>query len=443
MVQDELVTDPGIRDLFQRADQLARAGNRTAAAKLFEQILERRPQHLAALTFLSMTALDACAYERSVKLMERAAEVESDNAVLQQNLGLILRKSGEPEKALAALDRAIELEPRYAVAYLHRGAALEDLSRVDEALESYRKAVQLEPGLRRLNERTPRIVLELAQRANDLKTASLRRVQDEAFESVRERYGSEETRRLERFLRGHQKLDEIPFADPLQRPGYQYFPDIPPQPWFERDAFEWVEAFEAAADTICDEVNSVVEENADLKPYVSGDRVPPPKSEHFASWNALAESLTWSSYHLLEGGERIDEHCTRCPETLAAVEQLPLVYAQGHAPEAFFSILKPGAYIPPHFGLANTKLAVHLALMIPEDCAIRVGPETRGWTEGQCLIFDDSFEHEAWNRSDQTRAVLITEVWNPALTEPEREGISAIVRASDDFGRRWAESVTD
>jgi aspartate beta-hydroxylase len=123
---------------------------------------------------------------------------------------------------------------------------------------------------------------------------------------------------------------------------------------------------------------------------------------------------------------------------MAVIEGLELANAPPHTPEAFFSILKPGTHIPPHYGLSNFKLAVHLALMIPDSCGIRVGGETRYWQEGRCLVFDDSFEHEAWNRSNTLRAVLIVEAWNPALTGIERAAIGRIIAASERFNAQWA-----
>ena len=40
-------------------------------------------------------------------------------------------------------------------------------------------------------------------------------------------------------------------------------------------------------------------------------------------------------------------------------------------------------------------------------CAIRVGRETRTWSPGSCFVFDDTQEHEAWNRAASTRVVLL------------------------------------
>jgi aspartate beta-hydroxylase len=115
----------------------------------------------------------------------------------------------------------------------------------------------------------------------------------------------------------------------------------------------------------------------------------------------------------------------------------PLIRIGGHSPESLYSVLQPGAHIPPHTGVVNCRLVVHLPLIIPSDCGIRVGSETRGWEEGNCIVFDDTFEHEAWNRSGHTRVVLIFDIWNPHLTEAEREGIRTATEALGEFGRRY------
>lgn len=46
-------------------------------------------------------------------------------------------------------------------------------------------------------------------------------------------------------------------------------------------------------------------------------------------------------------------------------------------------------------------------------------------------MFDDTYLHEAWNRSDEDRVVLLMDCWNPHLTEAEREGFTRIVEIVD------------
>ena len=118
-------------------------------------------------------------------------------------------------------------------------------------------------------------------------------------------------------------------------------------------------------------------------------------------WTALDHSLDWSACFLWEYGERNEPVCALCPETAAALEALPRNHIPGRAPSAFFSILKAGAHIPPHTGVTNTRAIVHLPLIVPPGCGFRVGGETREWTVGQAFAFDDTIEHEAWNRSDR------------------------------------------
>jgi len=73
--------------------------------------------------------------------------------------------------------------------------------------------------------------------------------------------------------------------------------------------------------------------------------------------------------------------------------------------------------------------------VVPEDCALVVGGERHAWREGRAVAFDDTYEHEAWNRGARTRVVLILDVWNPHLTPAERDAVAALVAAMGDFNR--------
>ncbi len=112
------------------------------------------------------------------------------------------------------------------------------------------------------------------------------------------------------------------------------------------------------------------------------------------------------------------------------------------SPSAMFSVLKPKTRIPPHTGVANFRLVVHLPLTLPPGCGFRVGGELREWRIGEAWVFDDTIEHEAWNESDETRIILICDVWNPRLSEEERLAISRVIAAADAFsGNRPSSSV--
>ena len=124
----------------------------------------------------------------------------------------------------------------------------------------------------------------------------------------------------------------------------------------------------------------------------------------------------------------MDENCARCPRTAAILDALPLVRIREHAPEICFSVLTPGTHILPHRGVTNTRVVTHFPLVVPEDCALNVGGELRAWEAGHCFTFDDTFEHEAWNRGESNRVVMLMDCWNPYLTQIERDAVTELRR---------------
>jgi aspartyl/asparaginyl beta-hydroxylase (cupin superfamily) len=119
---------------------------------------------------------------------------------------------------------------------------------------------------------------------------------------------------------------------------------------------------------------------------------------------------------------------------MAALEAAPMPVIAGRSPMALFSLLKPGTHIAPHHGMLNTRLICHVPLFAPGGCGLRVGNETREWRLGETLIFDDSFEHEAWNRGAETRVVLLFEIWRPEIGAAERDELTALFEAVGAFG---------
>jgi aspartyl/asparaginyl beta-hydroxylase (cupin superfamily) len=127
---------------------------------------------------------------------------------------------------------------------------------------------------------------------------------------------------------------------------------------------------------------------------------------------------------------------------MQVMADVPHASVQNRSPSVLFSLLRPGARIPPHSGLVNTRLICHLPLMVPPECGFRVGNDTRTPVEGKAWVFDDTIEHEAWNRSDRTRVILLFEIWRPELTEEERALVGAMFNAIDEHtGQKPAWSV--
>lgn len=211
----------------------------------------------------------------------------------------------------------------------------------------------------------------------------------------------------------------------LQQPSMFYFAGLPQRPFYGREQFAWVGELEAATASIRAELEAVTE---DFRPYVEGsDDRPRPN-------NPLLDDPAWSALHLWRGGAIVAENAARFPATMAALAKLPIPRVAGRSPMALFSRLTPGAHIRPHHGLLNTRLICHLPIIAPPGCGLRVGADTHHWREGELVIFDDSFEHEAWNRGTATRTVLLFEIWKPEVSADERAELTQLFEAIDTYG---------
>ena len=214
-----------------------------------------------------------------------------------------------------------------------------------------------------------------------------------------------------------------------QQPTFMFYPELPTIEFYSRHYFPWLETLEAAADDIRAELLDVLQDGREaLDPYVSDQPGLP-----MDKWRELNNSRRWGVYILSQEGKVFDEHIARCPKTLAAINACPRWDVTGNGPTALFSILDAKTHIPSHTGQVNTRLFVHLPLIVPPGCSFRVGGQKREWEAGKAWVFDDTIDHEAWNDSDEPRAVLIFDVWSPFLSNPERELIRALTKRMGEF----------
>ena len=220
-------------------------------------------------------------------------------------------------------------------------------------------------------------------------------------------------------------LPPVPYP---QRPSVFHFPGLPPHPFYPREGFDWAPALEAATPAIRRELQALLGEEAEFRPYVEIEKNRPERDFH-----GLKGDPSWTAFYLWKNGAPVEENAARCPETVAALRKVPLSRIGARTPSVFFSLLRPGAHIPPHHGMLNSRLICHLPLIVPPGGWLRVGSETRHWEEGRLLVFDDSIEHEALNPAESLRVVLSFDIWRPELSEGERRGVSAIFNAIDAY----------
>ena len=209
----------------------------------------------------------------------------------------------------------------------------------------------------------------------------------------------------------------------LQQPTTFFYPGLANIQFFENDDFGWVAALEAAAPVMRKEVEAILGQGTGLAPYVVGDKNRPMR-EH-----VLLNDPKWSAFYLWENGTLVADNAARCPNTMAALMGVPIPHIAARSPMVLFSVLRPHTHIPAHNGMLNTRLICHIPLIVPPNCRLRVGNETRTVEFGKAMIFDDSIEHEAWNDSDETRVVLLFEIWRPELSEAECRALTVMYEA--------------
>jgi ornithine lipid ester-linked acyl 2-hydroxylase len=172
------------------------------------------------------------------------------------------------------------------------------------------------------------------------------------------------------------------------------------RPFFDAAEFAWTRDLELEWRTIRAELDDVMADRDALPNFqdISADQA------------TITDDDRWKTFFLYGFGFRVDSNCERCPETTRLVESIPGMKT------AFFSILAPGKHIPAHRGPWKGVLRYHLGLMVPEPataCRIRVDDEVRQWEEGGSLVFDDTYDHEAWNDTDGYRVVLFVDFIRP------------------------------
>ncbi len=193
------------------------------------------------------------------------------------------------------------------------------------------------------------------------------------------------------------------------RPSYIAYPNLKDTPFVKlrlnNDPIPLIEKIKT-------EVFSILEHQKGI-PYVKKIQGVPKGLEH------LAGNEDWRSVILYEAGElKVAE-----AEVLINIlkDNFDMADCAPMSPEVMISILEPGTHITPHYGTSNIKHTLHIPILLPEgDLGIVVGGEKKKWQESECLLFDDSFLHEAWNKSEQTRIVLILDLWHHDISQEER-----------------------
>ncbi len=357
--------------------------------------------------------------------LRRAEAIAPDNFPVHLFKSLAYRATGDLAAAQRAIEKALAIDPYSFIARLSRAWLVDRQGHARQAASLYEQALAIAPPPEQvppdLAAPVARARAAVAEMNAALKAHLLARVAD-----IRARHADASLARFDEsldILSGHAKAY-------VQQPLLLHYPQLPAVPFFPRELFPWLPELEAATPVIKEELDVLLQQSGTGKfvPYVDY-----PSGAPLNQWQELNRSRRWSTFFFWRDGKRQDEACARCPRTAEVLDRLPMARQEGYAPTAMFSVLDANTRIPPHTGSVNTRAIVHLPLVLPGPCTFRVGNVTREWRMQEAWVFDDTIEHEARNDNDELRVILIFDVWNPYLSEAERELVTAMMGARAEF----------
>lgn len=414
-----------VTQLLAAANAALQSGRRDAAAEHMRAVLKLQPDHPQALNSLGVRALSSGDAREAAEYFGKAAASDPGEPALWLNLAKACRTLGDDEGESDALERTLAIDQRHFMAWVRMAEYHE--RRGEHAKANYRwwGVLQLAPSLEM---RTAMLndLLAHAQSYVDRRSKQFEAAVEAGLDVKRSGFDGGELRRFDACL--DRVLGRRRIYTP--EPHGIYFPFLPADEFFPKEHFPWMPEFEAAAPAIAEEFQTLLRDSPErFAPYVSQAPGTPVNK-----WTDLDRTLNWGACYLYQYGKAFEENLARCPATAEAICKVPLAELPARAPTAFFSVLQPRTRIPPHTGVTNVRATCHLPLIVPEGCGFRVGGETRQWRVAEAFAFDDTIEHEAWNDSDELRAVLIVDIWNPHLTEAEKALLKTFYETADASG---------
>lgn len=411
-----------------RAEDLERSGQSLQAERLYMEVLEANPAHSVAARRAAHLALRRQDTGRAIDLLTRARAASPLDTDLTIDQALIEHTLGRRLEARHLLESAVSTQPDCFTAWLLLGKLHQDANNRRGMLSAWFEAVThaQRVGQWRGPESTPphlsAVVIEAIQTVRDGRGDLFRW----SYEDLRLEHGTQSLRRVDHALAGYLgEFDPTP-ADPRQRPRFLYFPGLPEGPFHDPSLQPFAPSLNAAFQAIRDEALQLIQVRHRLEDFVQLG--PNGRMSDFVGGEG--ENPAWEAFFFYRHGERYDDNHVLCPRTSAVLESIELCRIDEQSPEICFSWLGPGSHILPHHGVTNVRLVMHLALVVPPHCALKIpGCRPYEWREGELMMFDDTYEHEAWNRSHGVRVVLLMDCWNPHLTAVEKQACRRLIEA--------------
>jgi tetratricopeptide (TPR) repeat protein len=368
------------------------------AAQALEAAIASDPAGLAALA-IGLTLVRLSRPAAALDYLRQALTLQADVGASRKMVEDILRAS-----ALLATGGTSIPTVDQAEVYQQLGTTLRTLGYFDDASRALNEALMLRPGMPAATAALDSLA-DIAKAPESFVPAA---VSATALPELA-------TDRLSQYL--------TLFADRRTLSKSRFYPGLAQRRWHDRHGFAITRALEDSHEAICREVDALDD------------------PDFYHDSEGLVRDGQWRIFHFYERGKKHQANCARCPVITEIIERHDeAIRAPGGL--IYISRMVPGTHIVPHIGPTNLRLRSHLGIHVPEgDCRLRVGGETRGWVQGECIVFDDTFEHEAWNFTNEARTVLIVDIWHPDLTAREVDVLQGLhgyaLHESANLERYW------
>ncbi|HEY1132429.1 MAG TPA: aspartyl/asparaginyl beta-hydroxylase domain-containing protein [Roseateles sp.] len=417
---------PALQARLARVHGLLEQRQTVSAELELRALVSEQPQCAEAWLLLAELADWRGDEAQALSLARRAHDTDPADVraslLLAQNL---LRADRLPE-GVATLERLVARHPTDFVGWLALGEALERMGRIDLASSARYQGLTRgqKAGFLLSTETTPPAwrpqIKDIIAQVNLAAESCV----SDGLAHLRNQFGPDDLRRVEHAMAVYQGRAQDAPRSAHQAPKFLYFPGLPEGPYHDPFLHPWAQNLLDGYEAIRTEALDVLDAQVGLEGFL---KFQPGQSKAEYLGGAGADPA-WDAFFFYRHGKIYADNHQRCPATSAVLKSADLCHVQAQAPEICFSVLQPGTHIMPHHGVTNTRLVMHLPLLVPPECALNVhGGGEHAWRERELVMFDDTYRHEAWNRSGQTRVVLLMDCWNPHLTPVERIAVKHLV----------------
>lgn len=422
--------------LLEQARSLASRGEMLQAESLCLRALQVQPDDPAALMQLADLAAERDDLERAVTMLGRAHAVAPGHMAASTKLVRLLWGAGDLPSAQAVLERSLghagKRDPATAFAWLLLGELRRLQGQSSGAARAWHQALARAKEHRlwlddsALSPELGTLIARARQTAREARREHLL----EAYAAIRQESGVAALTRVDEAVYGLTGDPPATPGDTRQRPKFLYVPGLPPEPFLDPYLVPWAARLRDAFPSIQREALDLLASEESIPGFIDFD-----PGAHMGEYlGGSAAKPSWDAFFFYRRGKRYDDNHRRCPATSAVLESIDLFRIDAQAPEICFSFLAPQSTIMPHHGVSNIRLVMHLPLRVPPDCALNlVGVGEHRWREGELVLFDDTYLHEARNHSNETRIVLLMDCWNPHLSAAERAALTALIEAIGQF----------